>query len=226
MNENTKILEVEQLLKWSIRTYGNKVKLATAFGAEGMVLIDILSKLSDPDKPRIFTLDTGRLPNETYQLIDTVRRRYKLNIEVYFPDAAEVEKMVYKHGIDLFYGNPDLRKLCCSVRKVHPLERALRDADAWITGLRRGQSSNRKSVQIVSLDDQGKVKLCPLAEWSNEEIWNYIQRNHVPYNRLHDEGYTSIGCAPCSRASRSREDPRNGRWWWESNCRKECGLHA
>jgi phosphoadenosine phosphosulfate reductase len=177
---------------------------------------------------RLFTLDTGRLNQETYDCMDAIRERYGVQIEVFFPEATGVEKMVRENGLNLFYNSVDLRKLCCAVRKVEPLNRALKDLDAWMTGLRREQAVTRVDIRKVELDkDHGDiVKINPLVDWSYDDVWDYIRRNNVPYNRLHKQGYPSIGCAPCTRAVRPGEDFRAGRWWWENPNTKECGLHV
>lgn len=219
-----KVANAVRLTKWCLDTYGERIKLATCFDAEGMVLLDLISELTE--EPRVFTLDTGRLPYETYQVWEQAQSRYGIPIEGYSPNAEEVEEMVKDHGINLFYDSPEHRKLCCTVRKVNPLQRALADVDAWITGLRRGQSTFRAVVSPVSSDKEGRTKVCPLADWSTDDVWDYIKAREVPYNDLHEQGYPSIGCAPCTRAIAPNEHIRAGRWWWESNNMKECGLHV
>lgn len=214
----------EEILRWSAQRFGDKIVLSTSFGAEDMVLLDMVSRI-DP-KVRIFTLDTGRLPKETYQVMSEARVRYGLPIQVFFPDTTRVEEMVTAHGPDLFYESVANRQLCCHVRKVEPLKRAMMEAQAWITGLRREQAASRSLVRKVAEDETraGVTKICPLADWSEEQVWAYIRKWNVPYNALHDQGYPSIGCAPCTRAIKPGEDKRAGRWWWE-NGTKECGLH-
>ncbi len=199
--------------------------VASSFGAEDVVLIDIMVKL-DPTI-RIFTLDTGRLNEETYEVMDKVRRKYGVSIESYFPQAQAVEKLEREKGFYSFRESIENRKECCAIRKVEPLNRALKGLDAWVTGLRRAQAVTRTTLQKVELDEahNGIYKINPLADWSQEDIQNYIKKNAVPYNRLHDEGYPSIGCAPCTRAIKEGEDIRAGRWWWENPEHKECGLH-
>ncbi len=220
-----KVTNAVRLIEWCLKTFGERVTLATCFDAEGMVLLDLISQL--PEKPRVFTLDTGRLPPETYELWEQAQSRYGIPIEGYSPKAEEVEDMVKNHGINLFYDSPEKRKLCCAVRKVNPLRRAMAGVDAWITGLRRGQSTFRAVVKPISAaDKEGRTKVCPLADWSADDVWDYIKAKNVPYNRLHDEGYPSIGCAPCTRATGAGEHMRAGRWWWESDNMKECGLHV
>jgi phosphoadenosine phosphosulfate reductase len=177
---------------------------------------------------RLFTLDTGRLNQETYDCMDAIRERYGVQIEVFFPEATGVEKMVRENGLNLFYNSVELRKLCCGIRKVEPLNRALKNLDAWMTGLRREQAVTRVDVRKVELDkDHGDiVKVNPLVDWSYDDVWEYIRKNNLPYNRLHKQGYPSIGCAPCTRAVKPGEDLRAGRWWWENPNTKECGLHV
>lgn len=175
---------------------------------------------------RIFTLDTGRLFPEAYDLIDTTCKRYGVQIEVYFPNAPSVEKMVKDKGINLFYDSIENRKLCCHIRKIEPLNRALEGLDFWISGLRREQSITRNDLSVVEWDAlHGMIKVNPLLEWSTEKVWDYIRDRNIPYNPLHDKGFPSIGCQPCTRAVEPGEDIRAGRWWWENPEMKECGLH-
>ncbi len=216
----------QEVLEWALGTFHPRISLASSFGAEGVTLIDMLSKI-DP-KFRVFTLDTGRLNQETYDLIDKIRTKYSVQVEVFYPDTESVEKMVSVHGMNLFYDSVDLRRLCCRTRKVEPLMRVLSGLDAWITGLRRGQSITRTDVKKIEIDEAhgNMVKVNPIADWSNERVWNYIRKNEVPYHALHDKGHTSIGCEPCTRAIQPGDDIRAGRWWWESPETKECGLHV
>ena len=206
--------------------FGRRVALSSSFGAEDMVLIDMLMRV-DP-QARIVTLDTGRLPQETYALLDRVREQYNLEIEVYFPDATQVESIVRRYGTNLFYREVKLRLLCCQARKVLPLRRVLATLDAWVTGLRREQSATRAAVRKIELDQEhgGLVKVNPLATWTEQEVWDYIRAHDVPYHPFYDQGYTSIGCAPCTRPTTPGEDPRAGRWWWENGALKECGMHC
>jgi phosphoadenosine phosphosulfate reductase len=220
--ESYENLETLELLRWAMDCYRDQLALACSFGAEDMVLIDLLSQVTSA--PRVFTLDTGRLPQETYEVMHQVEKRYNLRLEVYFPDRDKVEEMVKRSGINLFYDSVENRKLCCHVRKVAPLQRALSGLSAWITGLRRQQSEFRSGLRKVEADTNGLVKISPLADWSQEEIWRYIREKGLPYNKLHDLNYPSIGCAPCTRPVQPGEDARSGRWWWESS-HKECGLH-
>ena len=216
----------EGVVSWALKEFNPRVALSSSFGAEDMVLIDMLSKIDA--SARIFTLDTGRLPQETYNLVDEVRDRYHMDIEVLFPDTSAVEKMVREHGLNLFYESVEFRKLCCNVRKVEPLNRALSGLDAWITGLRKDQAQTRASTRKLEVDEahNGIFKVNPLVDWSSEMVWEYIRANSVPYNKLHDRGFPSIGCEPCTRAIKPGEDQRAGRWWWELEANKECGIHT
>ena len=220
-------LSAPALLEWAFAKFSSKVALACSFQAEESVLIDMMSRLRGADF-RIFTLDTGRLNQETYDCMDAIRARYGVSVEVYFPEAVKVQDMVRAHGLNLFYNSVELRKMCCAVRKVEPLNRVLKGLDAWMTGLRREQAVTRGAVRKVELDrDHGNIfKINPLVDWSHDDVWKYLRDNNVPYNRLHKQGYPSIGCAPCTRAVKPGEDPRAGRWWWENADTKECGLHV
>jgi phosphoadenosine phosphosulfate reductase len=215
-----------EVLKWAINAYAPKIALASSFGAEDVILIDMMVKINK-EKAKIFTLDTGRLNQETYDVMDAIRKKYDIQIEVYFPEQRETEEMVKIKGMNLMYESVENRKLCCEIRKVHPLNRALSNLDGWITGLRREQAITRANIYKLEIDSShgNIVKINPLADWTNEMIWDYIHKNNVPYNKLHDSGYPSIGCEPCTRAVHSGEDPRAGRWWWENATQKECGLH-
>lgn len=218
-------LSAQEVLEWVIEKYGDRVAIASSFGIEDVVLIDMAYKV-DP-KIKVFTIDTGRLPQETYRVMEKIREKYGISIKVYFPDTRAIEDMVTRYGPDLFYRSVDLRKLCCQVRKVDPLKRALRELDAWICGLRREQSVTRREVKKVEIDvaHNNILKVNPLADWTTTQLWKYVRENNVPYNELHDKGYPSIGCAPCTRAIKEGEDIRAGRWWWEKPEQKECGLH-
>jgi phosphoadenosine phosphosulfate reductase len=216
----------EEIVRWALDAFHPKIALASSFGAEDVALIDMLVKANP--KARIFTLDTGRLNQETYDVMDKVREKYRVSIEVFFPKAEAVEAMVRERGLNLFYHSIDNRKLCCGIRKVEPLNRALATVDAWMTGLRRDQVVTRASVSKAAIDADhgGIVKINPLADWTWEQVMSYVKRHGVPYNALHDQGYPSIGCAPCTRAIKPGEDFRAGRWWWERPEQKECGLHV
>ena len=204
---------------------GGELTFANSFGAEDMVLADLILK---PHLPiEIFSLDTGRLPPETYTLMGEVERRYDTKLKVFFPDSAAVEAYVRKEGINAFYNSVELRKACCQIRKVEPLKRALAGKKAWITGLRAAQAVTRSGLPLREFDEgNGIDKFNPLSDWSEAEVWAYIRMNEVPYNALHDQFYPSIGCAPCTRAIALGEDIRAGRWWWEDPESKECGLHV
>jgi len=226
LNRQFKDAPPQDVLKWALSTFGRGIALAWS-GAEDVAVIDMLHKL-DPKAARVFTLDTGRLNPETYDLIDIVRRTYSIEVEVAFPDAAAVESMVREKGVNLFYHSLENRKECCRIRKVEPLNRVLKGLDGWITGNRRSQSVTRQDFQKVELDPahDGIVKVSPLLDWTTQQVFDYLQANKVPRNRLHDQGYPSIGCAPCTRAVQPGEDERAGRWWWENPTSKECGLHS
>jgi phosphoadenosine phosphosulfate reductase len=214
----------QEILRWALDAFP-RVAIVASLQAESSVLIDMAAEVSPG--VRILTLDTGRLPQETHDMIDRVRERYGIAIEVVAPDAAEVADLVTTHGTNPFYRTPALRRMCCDVRKSRPLERVLRGYDAWVTGLRRSQLTSRATTQVVSADPihKGLTKIAPLATWTTEQLWDYIREHEVPYHSLYDQGFTSIGCAPCTRATRPGEDERAGRWWWEQGELKECGLH-
>lgn len=203
--------------------FPGEVVFSSSLGQEDQVLTDVIFKNNLPVK--IFTIDTGRLFNETYELLDRTTARYKKNINIYFPEAADVEEFVATKGINSFYESVDNRKACCHIRKVKPLNRALAGAKVWIAGLRAGQSNNRQNMPMIEWSEEKKLyKFNPLINWTYEDMISYIEKFNVPYNRLHDKGFISIGCAPCTRAIEPGEDSRAGRWWWETS-QKECGLH-
>ncbi len=215
----------EEVLLWTMEKLHPKVSLATSFQIQGSVLIDILMKVK-PDA-RIFMLDTGRLNAETYEVLEKVRERYGAKVELVFPDTAEVERMVSERGINLFYKGVENRILCCEVRKVNPLRKYLQGLDGWITSLRREQTAQRADAKKFEIDhaNGGILKVNPIVDWTENRVCEYVKSNGVPYNRLHDMGYPSIGCAPCTRAVKPGEDSRAGRWWWETGSDKECGIH-
>ncbi|HRP22498.1 MAG TPA: phosphoadenylyl-sulfate reductase [Thauera sp.] len=222
-----KAAAAQALLREAVAEFGSQGELAFAnsFGAEDMVLTDLI--LANALPIEVFSLDTGRLPAETYTLIGEVERRYATKLKIYFPDATAVETLVRSHGINAFYDSVELRKACCGVRKMEPLRRALAGKKAWITGLRAAQSITRAGLPLREFDSaNGLQKLNPLSDWTEAEVWAYIRINEVPYNALHDQFYPSIGCAPCTRAIAVGEDVRAGRWWWENPESKECGLHV
>jgi phosphoadenosine phosphosulfate reductase len=216
--------EVSELLAWVNERFGERAALASSFGLEDVVLIDLLAKHAP--KVRVFTLDTGRLNEETYHVLERLRVRYGLEVQTFFPEAAEVEALLEKKGPFSFRDSVESRKECCAIRKVRPLRRALAGREAWLTGQRREQAATRTSLELVEYDQtHGLYKLNPLAGWTEAQVWAYVRDNRVPYNTLHDRGYPSIGCAPCTRAVNPGEHARAGRWWWESPESKECGLH-
>ena len=214
----------EEIIAFFLDYFKDKVAFSTSLGLEDQVITHMISQIDR--KANIFTLDTGRLFPETYDLIDRTSKKYGLKIKVYFPDPEDVEKMVEEKGINLFYDNIENRKLCCHIRKIKPLMRAIGSLDAWITGLRRDQSVTRLNIQAVEWDTNNSLlKINPLINWTEQDVWNYIKENKVPVNPLHKKGYASIGCQPCTRAIQPGEDIRAGRWWWENPETKECGLH-
>lgn len=210
------------LLREAINTYGRRMAITTSFQSEGMVVVDMAARIS-PDV-RVITLDTGRLPAETHAMIQTVRDRYGIAVEAVVPDERELEVMVSRFGTELFRDSVAKRRLCCEIRKVRPLDRSLAALDAYVVGLRRGQAATRENVQHIE-HVKGKAKISPLADWSREDVERYIAEHDVPRHPLYAMGYTSIGCAPCTRATIAGEDERAGRWWWEQDAAKECGLH-
>ena len=228
----TKDLDAPALLHWAGSTFAGEapgdeplVTLASSLGAEDQVLAHMIAsaRLAVP----VFTLDTGRMFAESYDLMERTHAELGVTIRPYFPDAGAVERMIGEDGPNLFYRSVELRKRCCHVRKVEPLRRALAGRRAWITGLRRAQSVTRAQLEVVEWDEQNELyKISPLADWSEEDVWAYIHENGVPYNALHDRGFPSIGCAPCTRAVAPGDDPRSGRWWWERPEHRECGLHV
>lgn len=212
------------VLTYFLHAYSGRIALSSSLSIEDQMLTDLIANIAPAT--RIFTLDTGRLFPETYSLIERTRMKYPITLEVFFPDAAEVENMVRENGINLFYESAELRKKCCQVRKIHPLKRAFQGLEVWICGLRREQSVTRQDMQLIEWDaSNGLIKLNPLIDYTEAQVWEYIKKNQVPYNKLHDRGFPSIGCQPCTRAVEPGEDVRAGRWWWENPEQKECGLH-
>lgn len=214
-----------QLLEWGIKTFGvKKLALASSLGAEDQILTEMILKV-DP-KARVFTLDTGRQFQESYDVMQETTEKYNLQYEVCFPEVEKVQKLVASKGPNLFYQSIEDRRACCEVRKMQPLRKVLSTVDCWITGLRSQQSVTRVDLALVEWDANFKIyKLNPLAAWGEEQLWEYIRGNEIPYNKLHDKGFPSIGCRPCTRAVKPGEDIRAGRWWWETPEQKECGLH-
>ncbi len=225
-SEAAEAWKTEELLAWAIERFHPRLALSCSFGnPEGLVLLHLMHGIEPAS--RVFVLDTGRLPQETYDLIDRVRDRYDKDVEVVFPDAGAVQGMVREHGMNLFYESLEKRQLCCRLRKVEPNRRHLAGLDALVTGLRREQNVTRADVAKLEIDEgAGVVKVNPLVDWSHDDVWSFVRSHNVPVNRLHQAGYPSVGCAPCSRAVRPGEDPRAGRWWWENPETKECGLHV
>ena len=218
--------DAREILTYAVENFHPRLALSASFGApEGMVLLDLMHQIEPTS--RVFVLDTGRLPQATYDLIDRVRDRYGKPVEMLFPRFEDVEKITQAHGANLFYESIEKRKLCCQIRKVEPMRRYLAGLDAYVTGLRRDQNVTRTQTPKALIDEAygGVVKLNPIAGWSQDEVWNYVREHQIPVNRLHKSGYPSVGCDPCSRAIRPGEDIRAGRWWWESQDTKECGLH-
>lgn len=223
MSLSQKVEEAKVLLDSVNKSYA-PVVFANSFGAEDMVLTDLIGR-NFPDIS-MFTLDTERLPEETHSLMKEVEDQYNIEIKIYFPESVAVEKYVVENGLNGFYDSIAQRKACCFMRKVEPLKRALKGKRAWITGLRRDQALTRKDLEESEFDaDNGLQKISPLLNWSLSDVWAYIKDFNTPYNALHDQGYSSIGCAPCTRAITLGEDVRAGRWWWEDPETKECGLH-
>ncbi len=219
-------LPAEEILRFALENFGQRLLIASSFGAEDVVLIDLAMRI-DRDA-RVFTLDTGRLHQETYDVMDAVTEKYGVHLEVMFPDTIDLQTLIRTKGTNSFYASVDDRRECCRVRKIEPLRRALSTADAWVTGLRRDQAVTRTGTPVVEIDasNGGILKFNPLVAWSDSDVWDHIREHAVPYNRLHDRGFPSIGCTPCTRAVESGEDIRAGRWWWEQPEHKECGLHA
>ncbi|MBM4320363.1 MAG: phosphoadenylyl-sulfate reductase [Deltaproteobacteria bacterium] len=218
-------LDAEAIVRWSVNRFGRQLAFACSFGAEDVVVLDLL--LQADAGARVFVLDTGRLPQETHDLIHRAGEHYGRGFEFFFPDAQALAELVRSQGTNGFHASIDNRRACCRVRKVEPLARALAGAGAWLTGLRRAQSVTRHGLQVVEHDqDHGGIpKLNPLAGWSEDRVWNYIRGRGLPHSTLHGRGYPSIGCAPCTRAIEPGEEARAGRWWWEAAEHKECGLH-
>jgi phosphoadenosine phosphosulfate reductase len=216
----------EELLGWALDRWHPQLAICTSFQAEGMALFDMAWRINP--EVRLFTIDTGRLPQETFEIIDQVRERYGTQVEVYTPDSRRLEAMVSAFGPNLFKRSVEARLLCCSVRKVEPVRAVLDGLDAWVTGLRREQWASRANIRKVEIDHDhgGLAKLNPLADWTLEEVWDYNRAHEVPEHPLYARGFTSIGCAPCTRPTQPGEDLRSGRWWWESNAPKECGIHC
>jgi phosphoadenylyl-sulfate reductase (thioredoxin) len=215
-----------EILRWAFETYGDRAAIGTSLQHTGMTQIDLANRAVDSFN--VFTIDTLRMHEETYDFYETVQEHYDLDLDIYRPDPEEVEEMIERHGEYLFFDSRQKQQLCCDIRKSHPHDRALEDVDVWIAGLRRDQSEARSSVpkaQITKENGRKLLKLAPLAEWTEEDVWNYIEENDVPYNPLFDEGYKTISCRICTTPVREDEDDRDGRWRWFNNHDRECGLH-
>lgn len=224
LNSEFKHLDAKSVLEHFLKVYIDKIALSSSFGAEDQVLTDMILKIDT--NTQIFTLDTGRLPQQTYDVMSRTNLKYKTKIRVYFPESRDIERLYHKQGANGFYDSVENRKECCYVRKIAPLKRALSGVEVWVTGLRAEQSPTREEMQMLEWDEgNGVIKLNPLISWSESDVWSYIKENGVPYNSLHNEGYPSIGCEPCTRAVQAGADIRSGRWWWENPEHKECGLH-
>lgn len=224
LNQQWDKVEPETMLRHFMEIYGDRIALSSSLSAEDQALTDMMLGINP--QARIFSLDTGRLFPETYALLDKTNLHYGIKIEVFCPQTEALQEMVNTQGINLFYESIEKRHLCCQVRKLEPLSRAFRTLDAWVCGLRRGQSVTRNDMRRVEWDDRhGLLKINPLIDWSEEQVWAYVREHRVPYNKLHDQGFPSIGCQPCTRAVKPGEDIRSGRWWWEDPQHRECGLH-
>ena len=225
LKEQYATLNTSELLGTFLKQFGQRMVMASSLSVEDQVLTHLI--LQADAKARIFVLDTGRLHQETYDVIAESMKRYGFQYEIYAPNTQSLEETVSRYGPNFFYESVDNRKLCCHIRKVDPLKRALADCDVWITGLRRDQSPTRRFVEPIEWDEAHQmIKLNPLATWTDTQVWTFIRDQNIPYNALHEKGFPSIGCAPCTRAIEAHEDPRAGRWWWESPEQKECGLHV
>lgn len=219
--------EPEDVIEWALDALGDRVAIVTAMQADGLVVLDMAYQIK-PDI-KVITVDTGRLPEETYEFIDTVRAHYpRSQWQILSPEATEVEAMVHRRGVNLFRNSVPERMLCCQIRKVRPLVKALQNYDGWFTGLRRDQWASRAAIKKVELDHdhEGIVKINALADWEGDEVWDYIHEHEVPVHPLYAKGYTSFGCGPCTRPITEGEDDRAGRWWWETGAPKECGIHC
>jgi len=224
INKKLQNTTIENVLEYFLEKYKNDVLFSSSFSAEDQVLTDLIYGI---DKNiHIFTLDTGRLYPETYDVMDATNLKYNMKLDVYFPKAKNVQELYKIQGINGHYESKEKRENCCYIRKVEPLKRALKNKKIWITGLRKKQGVSRTKISLVEYDKNFKIiKVNPLIDWSKDDVWSYIKKKNIPYNALHDRGFPSIGCAPCTRAVKDGEDIRSGRWWWENPEHKECGLH-
>lgn len=217
-------LDAQELIHFAYQEFSHRVNFASSLGEEDQVITDMIARVAP--QIEIFTLDTGRLFPETYELLAKTQKRYPMTYRIYYPDTCAVEEMVQRYGINLFYESVENRKMCCGIRKVQPLKRALANVDAWLCGLRRAQSIARSSVEVIEWDEANqKIKINPLVDWSLDQVHDYIRKNNVDVNPLQAQGFLSLGCSCCTRAVKPGEDIRAGRWWWERSQQKECGLH-
>jgi len=224
LQNQSKNYSAEQIIQLAFDEFGPRVNFASSLGEEDQVITDMISRVAPAIE--VFTLDTGRLFVETYELMAKTKKRYPMPFKVYYPKTQDVENMVAAKGINLFYESVENRKLCCGVRKVEPIGRALKNVDAWICGLRREQSVTRTGVETFEWDEANqKIKINPLVSWSLDQVRKYIREHNVDVSPLHAKGFVSIGCSPCTRAIKEGENIRAGRWWWENPEQKECGLH-
>ncbi len=215
----------QELLQTFMSQYGARLALSSSLSIEDQTLTDMMLRI-DP-QANIFTLDTGRLFPETYELIERTNEHYGVKLKVFCPQTEALQQFVATEGVNPFYESIEKRHACCEVRKLEPLRRAFRDLDVWVCGLRSAQSVTRSDMRLIEWDERhGLLKINPLIHWTEQQVWDYIKENRVPYNRLHDKGFPSIGCEPCTRAVRRIDDVRAGRWWWESPDHRECGLHV
>lgn len=223
--EETADASAPDLISWASSTFSDGLVFASSLGVEDQVITHLAAE--EGLDIQIITLDTGRMFPEVYDLIETTRARYSMHINLVFPEASDVEELVQNEGPNLFYRSVENRKRCCHVRKVKPLRRVLAGKSAWMTGLRRSQSASRTDTSAIEWDEaNGLYKVSPLIDWSESDVWEFVREHDVPYNPLHDRGFRSIGCAPCTRAVKPGEDARSGRWWWELPNGKECGIHT
>ena len=224
LNKKFEYKKTQEILEYFLKKYKGEITFSSSFGAEDQLLTDMISKIDKDTK--IFTLDTYVLPPETYDVMKKTDARYEITVQSYQPTYEELQQLYKRQGLNGFYESVENRKDCCFVRKIVPLKKALKGMRVWITGLRAEQSVTRTEMQLLEWDEGNDIiKLNPLVLWTHEEVWTYIKENDVPYNELHDKGYLSIGCAPCTRAVKEGDDIRSGRWWWENPEHKECGLH-
>ncbi len=226
LNSRFRDTDTQEVVSWVVQTWGREAALSSSLSWEDQAVTAMMCH-SPREKVRVFTLDTGRLFPECYDLIERTRFTFGIDLEVFFPDYRAVQEMVAEHGVNLFFESVELRHRCCNVRKVEPLKRALKGTKVWITGLRRDQSVTRKDMQLFEFDEaDGLIKFNPLIQWTEQQVIAYVKDNGIPYNKLHEKGFPSIGCQCCTRAIKEGEDIRSGRWWWENPDHRECGLHS